>query len=164
VFFSLGCFRHIADRSSRAAYAVSSLVLFGLTACGGGAQAPPVAPRPDGGIAVSLVGRPALSTSASSPAPLGVMASSYGVVAPLSVTESGYTGTFTATVVHWNSAELASPCLVVVPRMTPNLVWISNPGPCVYDGSDVEAIAFSDPFGNTTTQYFQIVPGPHPPE
>ncbi len=92
------------------------------------------------------------------------MDSALGVVAPLSVTEDGYSGTFEARVVDWNAAVLAKPCLAIVPRPTPNLVWITNPGPCAYDGSDVEAITFTDPFGNATTQYFQIIPGPHPHE
>jgi hypothetical protein len=144
---------------------IGSVFLVGLAAgCAGSTAGLPVQPRHVAAITVSLVGRPPLASTQAAPAPLGVMSSALGVVAPLSVTEEGYSGTFEAHVVSWNAAVLSQPCLAVVPRPTPNLVWITNPGPCVYDGTDVESIVFTDPFGNAATQYFQIVPGPHPHE
>ena len=152
------------SRRNRVRFIASELLLVSAAACGGAGTGLPAQPRHETAIVVSLLGRPPLTSTQASPAPLGVMNSALGVVAPLSVTEAGYTGSFTAAVVSWNAAALSQPCLVVVPRPTPNLVWITNPGPCVYDGTDVEAITFSDPFGNAATQYFQIVPGPHPHE
>jgi hypothetical protein len=98
-----------------------------------------------------------LNTTASSPAPVK---NAFSVV----LSEPGYAGPFTATIVSFTAAttqscytaamDATSTIATFTPRSAPALSG-SPTSPCSQPGSDVEGALFQDIHGNSSVQYFQ---------
>ena len=120
----------------RRTLAVASLLA--LAACSGGSSIPGLGGGPSGSVQVANGAGQPLSTSASSPYRTNGDA--------LTVTESGYSGSFTAT-------DLAQrPCYTV--QAQGSSVFTITEGGLLCDSSTVDPIKFSDSSGHSTTQYF----------